>query len=272
MIEIEIAALRLLTVDGIRDAARRRVVPVVLVVCLLSLLMINSCTQCSADIQIQSDTTQILDVLGWAGVALYGVLALWCIALAGLLASDHLSSSLEDGSAQLLLSRPVGRGTLVLSRLFGSLAVSLFAGLVLLGGATFFLVTRNDLSLEPAVWATLSTLLNATTIAALAMVASLYLPRIAIFLLLFTLIAMFAGLNLVSLTGSELSGIYALLDAVGPPLVSAIAVALAPWSGQTPQSIGPLAVALKLVAWTIGSIALLLFVFGRRELSDLDPR
>ncbi len=56
MIEIEIGALRRLTADGIRDAARRRIVPVVLVVCFLSLLMINSCTQCSADIQIQGDT------------------------------------------------------------------------------------------------------------------------------------------------------------------------------------------------------------------------
>jgi ABC-type transport system involved in multi-copper enzyme maturation permease subunit len=272
MIEVEIGALRLLTLDGVRDAARRRVVPVVLVVCFLSLMMINSCTQCSADVQIQGDTTRVLDVLAWAGVAVYGVMALWCIALAGLLASDHLSASLEDGSAQLLLSRPVGRGTLVLSRLLGSLVVSLGAGLVLLLGATFFLVTRSGLSLEPALWATVSTLLNATTIAALAMVASLYLPRIAIFLLLFTGIALFAGLNLFSVSGSELGGIYKVLDAIGPPLVSAIAVTLAPWSGQEPQNIGPFVVALKLVGWVIGSLALLLFVFGRRELTDLEPR
>ena len=43
-------------------------------------------------------------------------------------------------------------------------------------------------------------------------------------------------------------------------------------SGQEPQNIGPFVVALKVVAWVIGSVALLLFVFGRRELTDLEPR
>jgi len=269
VIEIEPAALRLLTADGIRDAARRRVVPAVLVVCFLSLAMINSCTSCSADIQVEGSAIEALEILGWAGVLVFASLALWSIALAGLLAADHLSASLEDGSAQLLLARPIGRGTLVLSRLFGSLAVSLGAGLILLLGATFFLSTRSGLAAAPALWATLATLANAVTFAALAMLSSLYLPRIATFLLILAAIALFAGVNVFAVSGAELGGVYRVLDAVGPPVVSAIALALAPWSGKVPENVGPLMVAAKLAIWGVGSVAALLFVFGRRDLTDL---
>ena len=67
-------------------------------------------------------------------------------------------------------------------------------------------ITASGLAPGPALWATLATLANAVAFAALAMLASLHLPRIANFLLIFGAIALFAGLNLFSVSGAELSG------------------------------------------------------------------
>ena len=44
---IEPEPLALLAREGLHDAARRRVVPAVAGLCLLTLAMVNSCTQCS---------------------------------------------------------------------------------------------------------------------------------------------------------------------------------------------------------------------------------
>ncbi len=261
------AALRLLTVEAVRDAARRRVVLAVLVLCFLCLTTLDRCTSCNASIDLRGDIAQSVDVLGWAGMAVFCVLALWTVTLAGLLASDHLSESLDDGSARLVLARPVARDTFALSRLAGSLLVSLAAAVIVLGGASFFLSTRNALPLAPAVVATVACILSAIAVASLAMTASLYLPRIATMLFVITVVTGFSLLNLASLSGIELRGLYGVLDQLGPPLASSIAVALAPWSGRIPENADVLSVALRLVLWAAGGVALLVSSFRRYEIT-----
>jgi ABC-type transport system involved in multi-copper enzyme maturation permease subunit len=270
-VRIDAGHVRLLTAEGVRDAARRRVVPAVLVFCFLSLAMVNSCTSCNADVQISgNDSSAALDILGWAGVGVFSVLALWAITLAGLLAADHLAASLEDGSALLVLARPVSRASFALSRLIGSLAVSIGAGLVLMGGATFFLAARSDLAIAPALLATLAAVLSSVCIAALAMAASLYLPRVAVFIMVLGGVALISIVNWMSFTGAEQSMFFTLLNGFGPPLASSLAHVLAPWSDQAPAAGALLSVSVRLVVWAVGSIALLLFVFERRELTSFD--
>ncbi len=264
--------LQVLTLEALRDAVRRKVVLVVLVVCFLCLAMMYSCTSCNGEIELSGDLAKSLDVLAYAGYGLFCVLSLWTITLAGLLAADHLSESLADGSALLVLARPVGRGTFALSRLLGSLGVSLGAGLILLGGATLLLSMRNDLAPLPAVAATLACFLSGICVASLAMAASLYLPRVAIFMLVFVFVAVISVLNLASVSGAELSGVYLLIDQVGPPLASSIAIALKPWSGQLPSGGDAAAIVARLFAWAGGGVVLLLYVFGRSEISKFDSR
>ena len=169
---IESRPLRWLTTQAVRDASQRRLVPAVLVISVLSLFMMDSCTSCNANVVVQGEP-QTMDLSSLAGLFTFGLLAIWSIALAGLLASDHLREIFEDGSATLWLARPISRPTLALGRLLGSLIVSLGAALLLCGGASFFLSIRGGLPLLPAIWATLSVLLSCVTMAALAMMASL---------------------------------------------------------------------------------------------------
>ena len=98
---IETDQLRILSLESLRDAARRRIVPAVLVMCFLTLFMLNSCTSCSGDLRVERNVAS-LEILGWGGLAAFTSLALWMVALSGLLAADHLSSALDDGTAQLI--------------------------------------------------------------------------------------------------------------------------------------------------------------------------
>jgi ABC-type transport system involved in multi-copper enzyme maturation permease subunit len=271
-VALEFRELRLLTLAGIQDAARRRIVPALIVVCLVSLMMVNSCTQCSsgATIQTQGGFGQI-DLALWAGVGVFLVLTFWIIVLAGLLASDHLTATLEDGSALLVLARPVSRSSLALSRLFGSLTISLGAGAVLQLGASFFLAARSDLNPIPALFALMATSLSALSVAAFAMTISLFFPRIIAFLLILGSVTLISMLNLVSFSGAELEGVYYVLDRMGPPFVSSVMLALVPWSGQPI----PLGLALETIArlflWAFAGVSSLVFFFRRLELTRLEP-
>ena len=261
------ARLYLLTAEAVHDARRRRIVLVVLVVCIASLLMMNSCTSCSGELSVEGDVALPFDILGWAGVSLFCVIGLWVIVLAGLLAADHLTASLEDGSALLVLSRPVSRAEFAIARLLGALAVSVGAGAILLGGATFFLSTRGAFSVAPALLACLACLLSSVTAAALSMTVSLYLPRVATFLLVFASVALISTVNLLSLSGVELSTLYAAIDQLGPPFAAGIVQALAPWSEGELAGPGALGVALRLLLWAVGSVTLLSFAFKSREVA-----
>ena len=264
--------LKLLAVEGLRDAARRRVVPAVAGLCLLTIGMVNSCTQCSSLVQTDSGQLETLAVFGWAGVVTLGVLALWCAILAGLVASDHLSSTLEDGSALLVLSRPLSRRTFALARLLGSLTISFAAAFFLLGGTGILLAVRGDLSLLPAGLAIAGAMVNCISVAALAMVSSLYLPRMATFLMVMGGVASVAMANLMSASGMPLGTFFGILDEIGPPLLSTIVLALSGWSGQAYEGATVLNVLARMVVWTVGSVSTLLFLFDHRELTHYEPR
>jgi ABC-type transport system involved in multi-copper enzyme maturation permease subunit len=270
---LELRELRLLTVEGIRDAARRRIVPALVVICLLSLMMVNSCTQCTSDIDIQGAGAPIeLDVLLWTGVGVLLILSYWITVLAGLLASDHLSAMLEDGSALLVLSRPVSRSSLALSRLLGSLAISFGAGVVLLLGAAFLLYTRSGLSPYPVLLALAATFLSCVCVASFAMTASLFLPRIVTFLLVFLAVSLVSVLNLVSASGGELGAVYSILDQYGPPFSTSVAVALVPWSGNAIELEHLVDVAARGLVWAAAGSSTLLYIFRRLDLTRLEPR
>ena len=114
-----------LAVEALRDAVRRRIVMAIVVLSLLSLMVVDSCTACAAgEVTINGEVRSLNDVAGAAGANLYAWLGLWIVVLAGLLASDHLQQTLEDGSANLCLARPVSRTAFAMARLAGALAVA----------------------------------------------------------------------------------------------------------------------------------------------------
>jgi ABC-type transport system involved in multi-copper enzyme maturation permease subunit len=257
---------RLLTRESLRDAARRRVVPAVIVLCLLTLGGINSCTTCNAQITTNSVDPSSVDILGWVGVSVLGVLALWSITLAGLLASDHLSASLEDGSGLLVLTRPVKRRVFVLSRLSGTLAVSGIATMVIMGGASIMLFVRGDLPMWPALVALLVTLVNCISLAALAMLLSLFLPRIATFLCVVGFVGWTSMANLIAVSGGGLGFVSLVLNDFGPPLLTGVVIPLANWSGQPIDGVSTLNIAFRLGLWVFASVSSLFFVFEKQEL------
>lgn len=269
---VEWRSFGLLAREGLRDAARRRVVPAVVGLCLLTLAMVNSCTRCSPVVESNGGQLETLAVFGWAGVVTVGILALWCVILAGLVAADHLSSTLEDGSALLVLSRPLSRRTFASARLAGSLIISVAAAFFLLGGAGLLLSIRGGLPLLPAFLAIGATVVNCVAVAALAMVSSLYLPRLVTFLLVIGGTTSVAMANLMSASGMDLGSVFVLLDEMGPPVLSAIVLALSGWSGQPIDGDAGLSVAARLLIWSAGSVSTLLFLFDQRELTHYEPR
>lgn len=265
MISIDLRAFGLLTMEAIRDAFRRKTVAVVGVVCILSLAMMESCSGCHTQIQLEGDAAGAFDVLSWAGVAAWCVLALWVITLAGMLAADHLSQAVDDGSAQLVLARPVSRDTFALARLAGSLAVSLGAGVILLAGGTFFVAVRNELPLAPALVAFAACALSCIAIAGFAMTASLYLPRMATVMLTFLAIASISSVNLVSVSTGGVDGLYGVIDRIGPPLATSVVLALSPWAGKALEHVNVLSVVARLFLWALGGVWLLLWNFRHSE-------
>jgi hypothetical protein len=262
-----LAAYRTLTADAVLDAARRRIVAAIAVVTLLSLWLVRGCTACgSGSYTIDGQVIDPSRVAGFTGVAIYALLALWTMTLAGVLASDHLKQTLDDGSAPLTLARPVGRGTFALARLSGSLVVSLSTGAVLLAATAALLYVRQGLPIAPAVAGACVCALAAVSIAALAMALSLALPRVATFLVVFALVSGVTALNLAALTGVELSGIAYAVDRFGPPLGTALMQALGPWVGRPPASLGQGDTTLRLVLWATASVALLVAAFRRVEI------
>lgn len=265
------SALAVLAREAMGDAVRRRIAVAVAAVSLLSLLLVDSCTTCSTgQIHVDGELRQLTDVAGFAGTATFVVLALWCVVLAGVLAADLLTETLEDGSAALCLARPVGRATFAAARLLGALGVAWATALVLLGATAGLLHARGDLALAPALVGGLATAAGTLIVGALAMAASLALPRLA------TVIVVLAGVGTVTLanlwgllraaTGAEAEGLLALVDRLGPPLLTSLALALAPWTARLELVADPFEVALRLALWSAGSLALLAFAFRRVEL------
>lgn len=252
--------------EAVRDAVRRRIVPAIAVVSLLSLLVVDSCTSCATPVITQNGVAvELPEVAGWTGLVIFAVLALWAMVLAGILGSDHLAETLTDGSASLVLARPVGRATFALSRLAGALAIAFVTGAVLLGGTTALLYARHGVAVANAVWGGLACALGAVAVASLTMTASLFLPRIATVLALLVAVGAIAGVNAMGLFGVELGNVAWGIDRFGPPLGSAVVAALAPWIAPVEVPANSLALAVRLAAWAVAGASLLAVVFRRHD-------
>jgi ABC-type transport system involved in multi-copper enzyme maturation permease subunit len=260
------AQLRALSIESFRDAVRRRVAVALAVLSLLSLLVVDSCTSCGAGtVQLNGVEVDAARIFGMTGMVLFALLSLWVVALAGALASDHLQQALDDGTAHLTLARPVGRGVFAISRLAGALAVAIGTGAILLAGAAFFLRLRYGLAPGPAVFAGLCAAVGAVAVAALAMCASLYLPRFATLVLVFLGVGCIAAANVAALGGAELGTVWWAIDRFGPPIGTGIALSVAEWMGREIPA-QPGLVALRLLLWAGFGPALLAFLFRKREI------
>jgi hypothetical protein len=257
---------RALLGEAVHDAIRRRIIPAIAAVALLSLMMVDSCTSCAPSLVSNGVPVDGPDISGWSGMVIYTVLALWTMVLAGVLASDHLAEVLADGTAPLVLSRPVSREVFALARLGGVLVIALVAGAILLGGTTALLVLRNGVALGPALIGGLVSVLGATTVAALSMLASLFLPRIATVMLLLVAVGIVAGVNTAGLSGADFGGFAWAIDRFGPPLASSVVAVLAPWVDPVPVHANAFDLVLRIGVWAVGAVALLVVVFRRQDI------
>lgn len=257
----------LLTREALADAVRRRIAVVVAGFALVSLFFVDSCTSCSPTITAQGQEVAVQQIAGASGVAVALVLSLWAMILGGILASDHLAEPLEDGSALLLLARPVPRGTYALTRLAGAWLLAAATAALLLFSSAALLQARQELSATPMLGAWLACVASAWTVGALAMTASLWLPRAVTALLVFGGVWLLAGLETAARLGAELTGVARAIDTLGPPLASGVLIALGGWLEPTVQVEGSAAaVALRALLWSVGSAALLVVGFRRIEL------
>lgn len=246
--------------EALADALRRRIAFAVAVAALASVAMLDTCTSCTAPIRVEGELRELTDLAGPAGLATFVALGLWVIVLAGVIASDHLRTTLEDGSAVMALARPVSREAFALARLAGVLGLSLGAGVVVLGSAAALLAARSGLAVLPAAIAGGACALGCVTVASLAMAASLVLPRAA------TLLIVLGGVWLVALANglgafAQLGGWLGWIDRAGPPLGSAMAIALAPWLEGATLAGDPVNVWARLGAWAIGAVVILAYGF-----------
>jgi ABC-type transport system involved in multi-copper enzyme maturation permease subunit len=256
--------------EAFRDAMRRRIVSVIAVIALLSLLAVDSCTSCSGSSQIVQDGAQVSihDISGWAGMLIFTVLSLWTMVLAGLLASDHLAETVFDGSANLILARPVRRSEFALARLAGALGIATGTGAVVLTVSTYLLHLRNGISLGAAIWAGLACLSGALVVAALAMTLSLFLARVATAMSVLFFVGAITFVNVFTLFGASLGRLGYILQHFTPPLCTAVVVALKPWIAPVVPDVDPTIMTLKLAFWVVASVLILLATFQKRELAS----
>jgi ABC-type transport system involved in multi-copper enzyme maturation permease subunit len=253
--------------EALADALRRRLVLVVAVASLLSLQLVESCTSCgSATVVANGKTVQLPDVAGAGGVVAVAMAALWTLLLAGFLASDHLAEPLQDGSAKLLLARPVGRGSFAMARLAGALAIALGSGALVMAVAAGLLHARQGLPWWPVLPAFAACASGAAIVGGFAMLASLYLPRIATVMLVMLGVGAVAAVNLGTLFGAELAGVPAAIERFGPPLLSLVALALREWISPGASAGEWVMPALRQLAWLLASGALLVEGFRRVEI------
>lgn len=257
--------------EALLDALRRRLVFAIAAASLLSLMLLDDCAGCAPPITLNGQQREIASLAPALGIALMVVVGLWVVTLAGLLASDHLVQSLEDGHAAMSLARPVRREEFALARLAGSLTVSLAAGALLLGTTAFWIVTRNALAPGPPLLACLSAALACVTVASFAMAASLVLPRIAIWLsvlglVFFTTLACGIGAIQHAQGAPETLSLLGLLDRFGPPIAGGMLRALAPWLPDLPLPRDFAAVFARSVLWAALGVGSLAAAFRRLEL------
>ncbi|MAE94085.1 MAG: hypothetical protein CL910_05440 [Deltaproteobacteria bacterium] len=257
-----------LTWEAIQDAVRRRIVFAIAAMGILSMMVVDSCSSCSTgSLTVNEEAQDLIEVAGYTASITFTTLGLWIVTLAGVLGADHLTQTLEDGTAPLCLARPVSREVFALSRLCGTLGIVAITGLVLLGGTAFLFATRNGLPLGPAVEATAACGLGALAVGALAMTASLFLPRLATWLLVVSLVGVIALAGGFSAAPLEQEGWLSWVGRFGPPLASSMAAALGPWMDEITLPWGPFELWPRLLAWDVVALAGLTWAFRRREIA-----
>jgi hypothetical protein len=265
-----LSALRVLAAEALRDASRRRIVAAVVAVSVLSLLGIDSCTSCATgEVMVNGEPRKLAELAGYTGAATFVVLGLWCVVLAGVLCAEHLAQTIEDGTAPLVLARPVSRDVFAGARLAGALAIAGVTAAVLLGATALFLHARGQLPLVPPLIAGAAAGLGGVCVGALAMAVSLALPRLACILLVLAFVATTSLANLVGLATAAsggTSGLLGLVDRLGPPLLTSMALALGDWMPGLAIPGDALSVGAKLAAWAAGSLVLLGAAFRRFEI------
>lgn len=257
---------QILAVEAVADAVRRRIVPVIVVLAVVSLFFIDSCTSCSPTVIQNGQPVELSQLAGFAGVISIVSLGLWTLVLAGTLASDHLAEPLADGSANLVLSRPVSRGSFALTRLAGTLGLALLTGAVLLGTSGFLFSARQGLAIAPVGGVFLACALGAVTVAALAMTASLWLPRTLTALLVFGTVWGVGMLETAVRLGAEIGGLAGAVARYGPPLAGSMIAALSGWVEQPLPEGEALLLGVRALVWATASVAALVFAFRRIEI------
>lgn len=257
----------LLAREALADAVRRRIVLMVVAFAGVSLFFVDTCSSCSPTVTSNGREIALQQVAGAGGMVMTVVLGLWAVVLAGILASDHLAEPLEDGSALLLLARPVSRGAYALSRLAGAWLLAGGTATLLLLATGALLEARQELPTAPVVAAWLHCLVAAWTIGALAMTASLWLPRAVTALAVFGGVWLLAGLEAAAAGGAQLGGVAGLVVHQGPPVAGGMILALGAWLEPTAHIEGSaLAVALRAAAWAALAAVALTVSFRRVEL------
>lgn len=257
---------RILAVEAVADAVRRRIVPVIAVLAIVSLFFIDSCSSCSPAVTQNGQPVELSQLAGFAGLISVVSLGLWTLVLAGALASDHLAEPLADGSANLLLSRPVSRTSFALSRLAGTLGLALLTGAVLLGTSGFLFSDRHGLALAPVGGVFLACALGAVTVAGLAMTASLWLPRTLTTLLVFGTVWGVGILETSVRLGAEIGGLAGAVARYGPPLAGTMIAALSSWVEQPLPEGEALRLGVRALAWATVSVAALVLAFRKLEI------
>lgn len=262
------SALRWLGAESLVDAFRRRIVPVICVFALLSLFMVDGCTSCAPTVTgPDGEPLSLPELSGGTGMIMLALLGLWTAILAGVLASDHLAEPLADGSANLVLARPVSRGAFASARLLGAWGLAATTGVLLIGAAALLLATRQGLSPAPVLVALLFVLANALTVAALAMLLSLGLGRTLTALAVFGAVWGIAFLELLALLDVELGLATSAIATGGPPLLGGVVAPLVPWLGpSSPLPAPPEWVLVRAIAWAVASVSGLALAFRRVEL------
>jgi len=260
--------LGVLTWEAVLDAVRRRVVTAVAVLSVLSLMVVDSCSGCSTgSVSVNGQEQDLVDVAGYSATLMFTSLGLWVITLAGVLGADHLTQTLEDGSAPLGLARPVSRGVFAFSRLFGCLVIVAIAGSILLGATAMLFATRGGLPLPPAGIAALACGLGAIAIAALAMTLSLYLPRPATWLAVVGTVLLMAMAGGFSAAPVDQAGWLSALAPLGPPLATSMVAGLGPWMDPVELPWGPFDLLPRLLLWDAIALAALFVAFRQREVA-----
>ena len=256
--------------EAVQDAVRRRLAYVVAAVCLLSVLVLDSCTvMLPSTIEMNGEPVDVgSGIASGAGLVTFVVLGLWVVTLAGVLAADQLRETLEDGSAALALARPVSRLSFALARLAGVLTIAWWAGAFLLGAAAFLLASRHAVPMAPAVGAAAACALGGLSLAGWSMTASLLLPRVATTLLVLATVGLIAITNAIG-AATELTGFFRLLNDLGPPFASTVIVSLASWLPETAADglrIDAMDAWARLIAWTLAGLGALAVSIQRIEI------